>query len=151
MANDTATKKATSGSGNAGDGVSLETIENFLNQKDFELVLTYGFLPEPIRIPAKLILDADIIDVRQKFYAQPADKQAAGEHAYHVEFISSIVAGPIKGLPGFDALIPKDPTSDQIRQAVRSYFANDGAMSKKLAAEIVDRYVRTTTPLEFFR
>lgn len=130
----------------------LSIIEKFLAQRDFELRLTFAFLPAPIVIPAVLILDDDAKAARQKFYAQPEQDQAAGVHAYHVEMLKHIVAGRPSGLPGFETLLPDDFVGiDHVREAIGKYFSAETDLSKMLAATIVDQYVRAVTPAEFFR
>jgi hypothetical protein len=123
------------------------TIDAFLALKDVQVELTYPFLAEKIVIPCKLILDEDQLQARQKFYALPAGEQKAGEHNYHVEMLAAMISGVPSGLPGFVEL-----TEDfELADAVRTYFQKETELSKKIVADVVDRYAHLTSPLEFFR
>ena len=132
---------------------------DILNLQNFDVTLTYGWLPETISFPSKILLSLDEKEIRQKFYAQTAEKQAAGKHEFNVEMICLLVTDKPRNLPGFDALFDETEnvqpgTSGQksrLKIALYNYFSRENDIIKNIADDFFNQHTRETQPAEFFR
>lgn len=129
----------------------LSAIDAFLNLSDIEITLTYGFAPEPIVFPVRLMMNDDEIEARTKFYLQNDEAKDAGRHAYHVDLLCSILTGRPRGLPGFDGLIESAGSPAVGTDLLKGYLLRGGGVAEKIATDAIERYNRMTTPAEFFR
>lgn len=132
-------------------------IDDFLSMSDVQVELTYLFAPETIVFPCELMLNQAAIEMRQKFYKGTEAEQAAGSHAYHVDFICSVLTGRPRGLPRFADFCEANFSSDKTqspefwKKALKAYLMRGGNVAIKIAEDAVDRYSRMTAPTEFFR
>lgn len=127
----------------------------FLSTAKIEVILTYGFLKEPIVFPCRLLMNDDEKAARQNFYALPEADQKIGLHAFQLAMLAGLVTSRPTGLPGFDEMIDpenqKGVSIDTIRAALLEYFAEPDGISFKIVEEAVGRYNTLTAPREFFR
>lgn len=127
-------------------------IDNFLSTNKVDVVLTYGFAPEPITFPSRLMLNTEEQAARQTFYALPDDAKENGRHKFHVELLASVLTDPPTGLPGFDAMAADPDNADaDFRDLVRSYLMRGGHVAETIAGDWNESYHRAVRPAEFFR
>lgn len=125
-------------------------IDNFLSTNKVDVVLTYGFAPEPITFPSRLILNADEKAARQAFYSLPDEAKESGRHKYNVELLASVLVEPPTGLPGFEAMAT-DRGGDNFQDLVRDYLMRGGHVAEIIAEDWNESYHRAIRPAEFFR
>lgn len=126
-------------------------IEQFLTTNKVDVVLTYGFAPEPITFPSRIMLNDEETAARQAFYALPEEAKESGRHKYNVDLLASVLVSPPKGLPGFEAMQAAANANQDFRDLVKSYLMRGGPIAEMIAADWNEAFHRATRPAEFFR
>lgn len=128
-----------------------QTENNFFNQTDAEITLTYQNLglDAPMKFFTRLFLAKEEKELRQKFFALTAEEKEAKQHAHNVEMLASVSVRMPENIPGFPSANATD--QKEIQKAITDFFSGDSPMKQKVVADAVGLYFSKTQPLEFFR